>query len=49
MKSYEQLEKEIDELIKIRKTKDLIVNRLLKQVKETNIFDNISYHRSLYE
>jgi hypothetical protein len=48
MKTYEQLEIEIDNLIKERKVKDLIVNRLLNQVRETNMFDNISYHKSIY-
>ncbi len=49
MKTFEQLEKEINELIKIKNTKDLIVKRLLNQVKETDCgMNQVTFHKEWY-
>jgi hypothetical protein len=50
MKTFEQLEKEIDELIKIRKIKELIVNRLLKIIKEEDLgMNQVTFHKEWYD
>jgi hypothetical protein len=50
MKTYEEIEVELDELIKDKNTKKQIVNRLLKQIKETNCgMNQVAFHKEWYE
>jgi hypothetical protein len=48
MKSYEELIKEIDLEIVKQRAREIVVNKLIKNIKETNCLDSTSYHRSYY-